>query len=52
MPEEALMHLMRKPYEPTYVALVLLSNPIAAQRYEQLMGLSRSAMTMTTAVST
>ncbi|MCB0081331.1 MAG: HNH endonuclease [Caldilineaceae bacterium] len=42
-PEEATMQLIRKPYEPSYVALVLLSNPIAAQRYEQLMGLSRQA---------
>jgi hypothetical protein len=40
-PEEANMQLIRKPFEPTYVALVLLSNPTAAQRWETLMGLSR-----------
>ncbi len=40
-PDEALMQLIRKPFEPSYVALVLLSNPIAAQRWEQLMGLGR-----------
>lgn len=40
-PDEANMQLIRKPFEPTYVALVLLSNPIAAQRWETLMGLSR-----------
>lgn len=41
-PEEALMQLIRKPYEPSYVALVLLSNPIAAQHYEQLTGVGKS----------
>lgn len=40
-PEEANMQLVRKPFEPTYVALVLLSNPVAAQRWEYLMGLTR-----------
>ena len=35
------MHLIRKPFEPSYVALVLLSNPIAAARWEQLMGLTK-----------
>lgn len=40
-PEEAMMQLIRKPFEPSYVALVLLSNPIAAQRWEHLMDLSR-----------
>jgi 5-methylcytosine-specific restriction endonuclease McrA len=40
-PEEAGMHLIRKPFEPSYVALVLLSNPVAAQRWEYLMGLTR-----------
>jgi 5-methylcytosine-specific restriction endonuclease McrA len=40
-PEEANMHLVRKPFEPSYVALVLLSNPVAAQRWEYLMGLTR-----------
>lgn len=39
-PEEAGMQLIRKPFEPTYVALVLLSNPTAAQRWESLVGLS------------
>jgi 5-methylcytosine-specific restriction endonuclease McrA len=38
-PDEAGMQLIRKPFEPTYVALVLLSNPTAAQRWESLMGL-------------
>lgn len=38
-PEEALMKLRRKPFEPSYVSLVLLSNPVAAARWEQLMGL-------------
>lgn len=37
-PEEAMMKLMRRPYEPSYVSLVLLSNPVAAARWEQLMG--------------
>lgn len=41
LPEEAQMQLIRKPFEPSYVALVLLSNPIAAQRWEYLMGLTR-----------
>jgi len=36
-PEEAGMQLIRRPFEPTYVALVLLSNPVAAQRWENLM---------------
>lgn len=35
-PEEADMPLHRKPFEPSYVALVLLSNPVAAQRWERL----------------
>lgn len=37
-PEEAQMSLLRKPFEPSYVALVLLSNPVAAERWERLMG--------------
>jgi 5-methylcytosine-specific restriction endonuclease McrA len=37
-PEEAMMRLIRKPVEPSYVSLVLLSNPMAAARWEQLMG--------------
>ena len=41
-PQEASMQLIRKPFEPTYVALVLLSNPTAAQRWETLMGLSNN----------
>ena len=40
-PDEAMMHLIRKPFEPSYVALVLLSNPVAAERWEQLMGSSK-----------
>ena len=38
LPDEAMMQLIRKPFEPSYVALVLLSNPVAAERWEQLMG--------------
>jgi len=37
--EEADMALRRRPFEPSYVALVLLSNPTATQRWEQMMGL-------------
>lgn len=40
-PEEAGMVPLRKPFEPTYVALVLLSNPVAAARWEHLMGLAK-----------
>ncbi|MFN2203526.1 MAG: HNH endonuclease [Caldilineaceae bacterium] len=40
-PEEADMSLLRRPVEPSYVALVLLSNPTAAQRWEQMMGVLR-----------
>jgi len=39
-PSEAGMKLMRRPFEPTYVALVLLSNPTAAARWEALMDMS------------
>ena len=38
IPREAGMKLLRRPFEPTYVALVLLSNPTAASRWESLMG--------------
>lgn len=41
-PEEAGMCLIRRPFEPSYVALVLLSNPTAAQRWEQMFGDLRS----------
>jgi 5-methylcytosine-specific restriction endonuclease McrA len=41
LPEEAAMRLVRKPVEPSYMALVLLSNPVAAERWEQLMGVAR-----------
>ena len=41
LPDEASMHLIRRPFEPSYVALVLLSNPTAAQRWEQLMGTNK-----------
>jgi 5-methylcytosine-specific restriction endonuclease McrA len=37
LPEEAGMLLPRKPFEPSYVALVLLSNPTAASRWEAMM---------------
>jgi 5-methylcytosine-specific restriction endonuclease McrA len=40
-PEEAGMQLIRRPFEPSYVALVLLSNPVAADRWEHLMGLTK-----------
>src|SRR5690606_36842553 len=45
-PEEANMQLIRKPFEPTYVALVLLSNPFAARRWQSLMGLSLDPVDM------
>jgi 5-methylcytosine-specific restriction endonuclease McrA len=45
-PEEAQMELIRKPFEPSYVALVLLSNPVAAQRWEQLVGETRGQPNM------
>ena len=35
--EEAQMALLRKPFEPSYIALVLLSNPIAANYWETMM---------------
>lgn len=41
LPEEMQMRLIHRPFEPTYVALVLLSNPVAAERWETLMGSSR-----------
>ena len=41
-PEEAGMTLLHKPAEPSYVALVLLSNPVAAERWEQLIDQSRN----------
>lgn len=41
LPEEAAMRLVHKPVEPSYMALVLLSNPVAAERWEQLMGVAR-----------
>lgn len=40
VPLEAGMRLLRRPFEPTYVALVLLSNPTAASRWESMMGAS------------
>ena len=39
--EEAGMYPLRRPFEPSYVALVLLSNPVAADRWEQLMGVPK-----------
>ena len=39
-PSEAGMVLRRKPFEPSYMALVLLSNPVAAARWKTLMGVS------------
>ena len=40
IPPEAGMRLLRRPFEPTYVALVLLSNPTAASRWESMMSTS------------
>ena len=37
-PAEASMRLLRKPIEPTYATLVLLSNPVAAARLQQMTG--------------
>lgn len=39
-PDEVQMRLIRRPFEPTYVALVLLSNPVAAARWERIMGVA------------
>ena len=36
-PEEAHMRLIRHPFQPSYVALVLLSNPVAADRWKARM---------------
>jgi 5-methylcytosine-specific restriction endonuclease McrA len=41
--EDAQMTLLRKPFEPSYVALVLLSNPIAANYWETMMNNSLHA---------
>lgn len=43
-PDEAMMSLLRKPTEPSYVSLVLMSNPLAAARWEQLMGGSEAIL--------
>lgn len=40
-PAEAAMKLLRKPTEPSYVTLVLLSNPVAATCLEQMHGLNK-----------
>ena len=50
-PEEAEMELIRKPFEPSYVALVLLSNPVAAQRWEQLVGETRGQSSLATTLA-
>ena len=39
--DEAGMWPLRKPFEPSYVALVLLSNPVAADRWDQIMGVPK-----------
>lgn len=53
LPDEAGMVLQRKPFEPSYVALVLLSNPIAASRWEAMMnGLMQGSMPVQTVPST
>jgi 5-methylcytosine-specific restriction endonuclease McrA len=49
-PEESMMHLLRKPFEPSYMALVLLSNPVAAAHWERLMGLTKERYTAEPAV--
>ena len=41
LPDEVGMQLVRRPFEPSYVALVLLSNPLAAERWEQLIGANK-----------
>ncbi len=43
-PDEAGMTLIKRPVEPSYVALVLLGNPVAAQRWEHHMGLNRDEL--------
>ena len=45
--DEADMHPLRRPFEPSYVALVLLSNPVAADRWEQLMGVNKELLLAT-----
>ena len=47
--EEVGMHLVRRPFEPSYVALVLLSNPVAAERWEQLIGANKETFLDATA---
>jgi 5-methylcytosine-specific restriction endonuclease McrA len=44
--DEVQMRLIRRPFEPSYVALVLLSNPTAAARWEQLMGVAKEQLLM------
>ena len=48
-PDEAKMQLVRKPFEPSYVALVLLSNPVAAARWEHLVGTAKGQTVSTQA---
>ena len=43
-PDEADMHPVRRPFEPSYVALVLLSNHVAADRWECLMGVNKELL--------
>ena len=47
MPDEVQMRLVHRPFEPSYVALVLLSNPVAAARWENLMGTTRDSLFVT-----
>ena len=42
--DEVGMQLVRRPFEPTYVALVLLSNPVAAERWAQMIGASQEQL--------
>ena len=49
LPDDVGMHLIRRPFEPSYVALVLLSNPVAAERWEQLIGAKKESFLGATA---
>jgi 5-methylcytosine-specific restriction endonuclease McrA len=44
LPHEAAMSLIRRPFEPSYMALVLLSNPVAAARWEHIMGAAKEQL--------
>lgn len=44
LPDEVAMSLIRRPFEPSYMALVLLSNPVAAARWEHIMGVVKEEL--------